>query len=99
MNTISIVRGDITQAGDLKAKYVIHTVGPRYGIDKNPEILLASAYCSSLDLALSHGCKSIAFPAGSIITRPRMRLKSPFQSAKGRNMPPWTYISTCSATR
>ena len=53
----------ITEACDLKAKYVIHTVGPRYGIDENPEALLASAYRSSLDLALSHGCKSIAFPA------------------------------------
>ena len=53
----------ITEAFDLKAKYVIHTVGPRYGIDKDPETLLASAYRSSLDLAVSHGCKSIAFPA------------------------------------
>jgi O-acetyl-ADP-ribose deacetylase (regulator of RNase III) len=53
----------ITQAGNLKAKYVIHTVGPRYGIDKDPEKLLSSAYQNSLDLALSHGCQSIAFPA------------------------------------
>ena len=55
----------ITEAGNLKARYVIHTVGPKYGIDKNPEILLASAYRSSLDLALSSGCRSIAFPAVS----------------------------------
>lgn len=53
----------ITEAFDLKAKYVIHTVGPRYGIDKDPDTLLASAYRSSLDLAVSHGCRSIAFPA------------------------------------
>ncbi|MFA5905137.1 MAG: O-acetyl-ADP-ribose deacetylase [Desulfobacula sp.] len=53
----------ITEAGDLKAKYVIHTVGPRYGIDNNPEALLASAYKNSLDLAISRGCQSIAFPA------------------------------------
>jgi O-acetyl-ADP-ribose deacetylase len=53
----------ITEAGNLKAKYVIHTVGPRYNIDKDPENLLSSAYKNSLDLALSHGCKSIAFPA------------------------------------
>ncbi|MBW2654174.1 MAG: O-acetyl-ADP-ribose deacetylase [Deltaproteobacteria bacterium] len=53
----------ITKAGNLKAKYVIHTVGPRYTIDKNPEDLLSSAYKNSLDLALSHGCESIAFPA------------------------------------
>jgi O-acetyl-ADP-ribose deacetylase (regulator of RNase III) len=55
----------VTEAGDLKAKYVIHTVGPKYGIDKDPEILLASAFRSSLDLALANGCKSIAFPAVS----------------------------------
>ena len=53
----------ITDAGNLKAKYVIHTVGPRYNIDEVPENLLSSAYMNSLDLALSHGCKSIAFPA------------------------------------
>lgn len=55
----------ITEAGNLKARYVIHTVGPKYGIDKDPEILLASAFRSSLDLALARGCKSIAFPAVS----------------------------------
>jgi len=53
----------ITSAGNLKAKYVIHTVGPRYGIDNDPESLLASAYQKSLDLAVSNGCNSIAFPA------------------------------------
>lgn len=55
----------ITEAGNLKARYVIHTVGPKYGIDKDPEILLASAFRSSLDLALARGCKSVAFPAVS----------------------------------
>jgi O-acetyl-ADP-ribose deacetylase (regulator of RNase III) len=55
----------ITEAGNLKARYVIHTVGPKYVIDKDPEILLASAFRSSLDLALARGCKSIAFPAVS----------------------------------
>lgn len=53
----------ITMAGNLKARYVIHTVGPRYGIDKDPAGLLAAAYTNSLDLALAHGCESIAFPA------------------------------------
>ncbi len=53
----------LTKAGDLKANYVIHTVGPRYGIDGPPESLLASAYRSSLDLAVANGCRSIAFPA------------------------------------
>lgn len=53
----------ITPAGNLKAKYVIHTVGPRYHQDKNPALLLASAYRSSLELALERGCEAIAFPA------------------------------------
>lgn len=53
----------ITEAGNLNSKYVIHTVGPRYGIDENPEELLESAYQNTLDLALDHGCQSIAFPA------------------------------------
>ncbi len=53
----------ITPAGNLKAKFVIHAVGPRYGIDPNPESLLASAYRNSLDLAFTNSCTSIAFPA------------------------------------
>ncbi|MCP3923505.1 MAG: O-acetyl-ADP-ribose deacetylase [Desulfobacterales bacterium] len=53
----------ITPGCDLKAKYVIHTVGPRYRIEKDPEKLLTSAYKNSLDLAISNGCESIAFPA------------------------------------
>jgi O-acetyl-ADP-ribose deacetylase len=53
----------ITEAGNLNAKYVIHTVGPRYGIDEPAERLLESAYQNSLNLALAHGCQSIAFPA------------------------------------
>ncbi|MCF8113517.1 MAG: O-acetyl-ADP-ribose deacetylase [Desulfotignum sp.] len=53
----------ITEAGNLKAKYVIHAVGPRYGVDRPADRLLTSAYQNSLDLAVSHGCRSIAFPA------------------------------------
>ncbi|WNO10135.1 macro domain-containing protein [Teredinibacter sp. KSP-S5-2] len=53
----------VTGAGKLRAKYVIHTVGPRYRFEKKPEELLASAYTACLDLALEKGCKSIAFPA------------------------------------
>ena len=53
----------LTSAGNLKAQFVIHTVGPRYGIDPEPEKLLSSAYENSLDLTLENGCKSIAFPA------------------------------------
>ena len=53
----------ITGAGDLPARFVIHTVGPRYHVDPEPEALLASAYRSALDLAVVNGCRSLAFPA------------------------------------
>jgi len=53
----------ITTAGNLKAKYVIHTVGPRYhnGTEGEPQ-LLKSAYLESLKLASTKHLKSIAFP-------------------------------------
>jgi O-acetyl-ADP-ribose deacetylase (regulator of RNase III) len=54
----------ITSGGKLKAKHVIHTVGPVYrGGTKGEADLLASAYLSSLKLAAAQGLKSIAFPA------------------------------------
>jgi O-acetyl-ADP-ribose deacetylase len=53
----------ITTAGNLPAKYVIHTVGPVWhGGTHNEESLLASAYHNSLRLAIAHNIKSIAFP-------------------------------------
>lgn len=53
----------ITSAGDLPAKYVIHTVGPVWNDGKNgEEALLADCYRNSLRLALAHGVKTIAFP-------------------------------------
>ena len=58
-----IGKARITVGGELKARYIIHTVGPRYKIDDDPEGLLKSAYKNSLDLALSYKCRSIAFPA------------------------------------
>ena len=53
----------ITPAGRLRARFVIHTVGPvwRGGAQGEPE-LLASAYRSSLRLAIDHEVKTIAFP-------------------------------------
>ena len=53
-----------TTGGRLPARYVIHTVGPVWhgGRSGEPE-LLASCYRRSLELALAHRLKSIAFPA------------------------------------
>lgn len=54
----------ISGAGNLPAKYVIHAVGPIYRDGQHGEAdLLASAYRKSLDLAVTHGCESVAFPA------------------------------------
>lgn len=54
----------ITGAGELNAKYVIHAVGPvwRGGGQQEAE-LLAGAYRRSLELAVEHGCASVAFPS------------------------------------
>ena len=54
----------ITTGGDLKAKYVIHTVGPIYKDGNRGEAkLLKSAHLESLKLASARGLKSISFPA------------------------------------
>jgi O-acetyl-ADP-ribose deacetylase len=54
----------ITRGYRLKARHVIHTVGPVWhGGSANEEALLANAYASSLGLAETHGLISIAFPA------------------------------------
>lgn len=53
----------ITKGYDLKAPYVIHTVGPVYsGSSQDPQ-LLAASYRNSLKLAVKRGIKSISFPA------------------------------------
>ncbi len=54
----------ITEGFDLKAKYVIHTVGPIWrGGNSNERELLASAYRNSLKLAEEKKLTSVAFPA------------------------------------
>ena len=54
----------ISGAGKLSAKYVIHAVGPVWsGGNRDEEALLASAYRTSLELAVANGCRSIAMPA------------------------------------
>jgi O-acetyl-ADP-ribose deacetylase (regulator of RNase III) len=54
----------ITRGYRLKAKYVIHAVGPVWsGGHKGEEALLAGCYRTALDLAAAHNLTSIAFPA------------------------------------
>jgi O-acetyl-ADP-ribose deacetylase (regulator of RNase III) len=54
----------ITAGGSLKARFVIHTVGPVYqGGGSGEAALLKSAYLESLKLASTKGLKSLAFPA------------------------------------
>ncbi|WP_298544323.1 O-acetyl-ADP-ribose deacetylase [uncultured Aquimarina sp.] len=53
----------ITTAGNLSAKYVIHTVGPVWNQGgKDKEMLLANCYINSLKLAVENDIKTIAFP-------------------------------------
>jgi len=54
----------ITPAFELPAKYVIHTVGPVWRGGQHHEAqLLASCYRNSLNLAVEHGLRTMAFPA------------------------------------
>jgi len=62
--TMYICVGDavITTGGDLKARYVIHAVGPRMGEGSEDE-KLRNAVTNCLKLMDEHRLKSIAFPA------------------------------------
>jgi len=54
----------ITTGGNLKARFVIHTVGPVWhGGNQGEEALLASAYRESLSLAAENGLNSVSFPS------------------------------------
>ena len=54
----------VTTAGNLAARFVIHTVGPVWGREGGREAeLLAACYRNSLALAAARGLDSIAFPA------------------------------------
>jgi O-acetyl-ADP-ribose deacetylase len=53
----------ITTAGELPAKYVVHTVGPVWNGGSNHEAEnLQNCYQNSLNIAEANGCRSIAFP-------------------------------------
>jgi O-acetyl-ADP-ribose deacetylase len=52
-----------TTAGDLPARWVIHTVGPVYAAEREPAALLARCHTSSLRVADELGAAVVAFPA------------------------------------
>lgn len=53
----------ITRGYKLAAKFVIHTVGPVWGVgDRQEDMLLTNCYRNSLTQATVHECKTIAFP-------------------------------------
>ncbi|WP_371663589.1 O-acetyl-ADP-ribose deacetylase [Streptomyces sp. NBC_00280] len=54
-----------TTAGNLDARWVIHTVGPRYLPEEDRSALLASCYRESLRVADELGARTVAFPAVS----------------------------------
>lgn len=57
----------VTRGYKLPAKYILHTVAPRYGQEDGKEKeLLKLTYKNVLDKAKEHGIKRIAFPALSI---------------------------------
>jgi O-acetyl-ADP-ribose deacetylase (regulator of RNase III) len=56
----------ITYAYDLPNEYVIHCLGPIYGVDEPGDELLKKCYENALKLAEDHDVDTIAFPAISI---------------------------------
>jgi O-acetyl-ADP-ribose deacetylase (regulator of RNase III) len=53
----------ITPAFGIKTtRFIIHTVGPIWGVDENPDDLLGSCYRASLSVAREAGARTVAFP-------------------------------------
>jgi len=52
-----------TTAGDLPARWVIHTVGPRYSVREDRSGLLRSCYAAALAVADELGARTVAVPA------------------------------------
>lgn len=63
LNGCQTGQAKITQGYHLKAKYVIHTVGPVYSGKHEDEHMLRDCYWNSLNLARQYDIHSIAFPA------------------------------------
>ena len=63
LNGCETGQAKITKGYNLKAKYVIHTVGPIYSNDPSDPMKLADCYRNSLNLAKEYGLESIAFPS------------------------------------
>ncbi|HKL49847.1 MAG TPA: macro domain-containing protein [Wenzhouxiangellaceae bacterium] len=53
----------ITEAFELPNRYVIHVLGPRYGIDEPSDRLLADAYRNALACCRENHVESVGFPA------------------------------------
>lgn len=54
----------LTGGGNLPARFVVHTVGPIYGMNANNDAaLLADCYTNSLILAVENNLRTIAFPS------------------------------------
>ncbi len=53
----------VTGAGKLAARWVVHTVGPRYREGQDNEALLAEAVTAALEAGAGAGARSLAFPA------------------------------------
>ncbi|MFI7007671.1 O-acetyl-ADP-ribose deacetylase [Streptomyces sp. NPDC050145] len=56
-------RAVATTAGRLPARWVIHTVGPRWSASEDRSAVLESCYRESLRVAAELGARSVAFPA------------------------------------
>lgn len=53
----------ITDAFGLANRFVIHVLGPRYGIDTPSDRLLEAGYRNALSLCREHAIRSVGFPA------------------------------------